>query len=156
MLRLTLPALLLVPLTLAACDASNDDDGDGAGCGSGTMTATIGGASFSATCVTGSYTSGVLSVGGNLGASQGGSQEQITMALPGATAGSTVSLGMGPTATYARITGSDASQTYVATSGTVRVESMSASGAKGTFSFTGRNNGGQTISVASGAFDITF
>ena len=120
------------------------------------MTATVGGASFAATCVTGSLTSGVLTVGGNLGASQGGTQEQITIALPGATAGGTVSLGMGPTATYAKIVGTDASQTYVATSGTVRVESMSASGAKGTFSFTGRNNGGQTISVASGAFDITF
>lgn len=149
-----LPLLVCLALSASACDST--DDGGGAGCGDGTMTATIGGSSFAATCVTGSLTSGVLSVGGNLGASQGGSQEQITIALPGASAGGTMSLGMGPTATYAKINGTDVSQTYVATSGTVRIESMSASGAKGTFSFTGRNNGGQTISVASGAFDITF
>ena len=149
-----LPLLTAISLTLSACDAT--DDGGNGGCGSGTMTATVAGASFAATCVTGSFTSGVLTVGGNLGASQGGSQEQITIALPGAAAGSTVSLGMGPTATYAKINGTDVSQTYVATSGTVRIESMSASGAKGTFSFTGRNNAGQTISIASGAFDITF
>lgn len=149
-----LPLLTAISLTLSACDAT--DDGGNGGCGSGTMTATVAGASFAATCVTGSFTSGVLTVGGNLGASQGGSQEQITIALPGATAGGSVSLGFGPTATYAKIVGTDASQTYVATSGTVRVTAVSASGATGTFSFTGRTNGGQTISVASGTFDIAF
>lgn len=147
-------ALSTLMLATAGCDSSGD--GGGGGCGSGTMTATIAGASFSATCVTGSFTSGTLAVGGNLGASQGGSQEQITLAMPGAAVGSTISFGFGPTATYAKIVGSDASQTYVATSGSARITAVSSTAAKGTFSFTGRTNAGQTIAVASGTFDITF
>lgn len=149
-------ALLALPvaLTLAGCDST--DGGGGSGCGSGTMTATVAGASFTAVCVTGQFTSGVLVVAGNLGASQGGAQEQINLSMPGATAGGSVSFGLGPTATYAKISGSDASQTYASTSGSAKITAVSATGAKGTFAFTGRNNAGATIVVANGSFDITF
>jgi len=158
---LILGCLCLLPLV--ACD-SNDGDG-GANCGGttgkGTFTATIPSGSFEARCLTGSFSSGVLSVGGNLGASASGGvlQEQITLAIPGAQAGRTYNFGSGPVATYTRVESSNPTNpnaSYASTTGSVKVDAVSATAAKGTFSFTGRNNAGQTISISNGSFDVTF
>jgi len=156
--RLPLALSVFALVALPACDSADGGSGNGV-CGTsavGTFTATLPGGTFTAKCVTGSFSSGVLSVGGNLGASQAGAQEQITLALPGAAVGKTIALGMGATATYAKVSGTDLSGTYAATSGTATVTAVSATAAKGTFAFTGRNNAGQTVQITGGSFDVTF
>lgn len=162
--RLPIVLSLFALAALPACDASDGGTGNGvcgtSAVGTGSFTATTPSGTFTAKCVTGSFQSGTLSVGGNLGASgasAGVAQEQFTLALPGASAGRAIPLGLTAIATYARLTGAaDASNLYTATSGSATVTAVSATAARGTFSFTGRNNAGQTVQITGGSFDLTF
>ena len=144
------------------------DDGD---CGSGvvasgSLTASVAGSSFRSVCLQGQFSSGTLAIGGNLGATEGGSQKQINLTVPGAQAGQTYSIGgFSPAvvATYSELDISDPTDTSRlftaapgAGSGSVTVDAVSASGASGTFEFTGRNSAGSTVSVSGGRFDIEY
>ena len=158
MRRLSL-LLLLALLPLAACDS---DDVDSAACAAagitstGTMTATAAGEGFTAACVRASLSNGVLSVAGieNVTGATGANQRQINLIVPGAAVGSsTASFGT----SYADVDLSDPTTgTYAATGGTITLDALSSTGASGSFSFSARNNGGQTVQVSSGAFDVTF
>ena len=164
-------AALVVTLSLSGCSIfGGSDDGD---CGSGSandatgsLTATVAGNSFRSVCIQGTVDSGTLSLGGNLGATEGGSQKQINLTVSGAQAGQTYSIGgFSPIiiATYSELDISDPTNTdnlYTAGpgsgSGSITVDAVSASGASGSFEFTGRNNSGAMISVTNGRFDVEF
>lgn len=150
-----LPVFLL-SVTLLGCDSADDGGDDNGPGGGGTLTATVGGASFSATTIVASFQSGVLSIGGNLGASQGGQQEQINLTVNGAAVGSfTFGIG-GAVGVYSKAESVTNIAAYTALSGTLTVSALDADGAEGTFSFQGRDNTGNTIQVSNGAFDVTF
>lgn len=152
--------LLLGLLPLAACDSAETG---GAACeaaglsATGSLTARAGGESFTAACVSGSFSNGVLSLAGleNLDGSAGATQRQINLMIPGASTGTrTITVGL---ATYADVDlANPAAGMYTATTGTITIDEVSASGASGSFSFSARNNGGQTVQVSGGEFDITF
>ena len=153
---LRLIPILLLALTLSACDSSdggNDDDGLSGG---GTLSATVDGASFNATTIITTYQSGVLSIGANLGATQAGQQEQINLTVNGAAAG-TFAFGIGgAVGVYSKAESITNIKAYTALSGSLTISEMDDNGAKGTFSFQGRDNDANTIQVSNGQFDVTF
>lgn len=155
-----IPLLVLPALFLAGCDSNG---AGGAACeqagltATGSFSATAAGEGFTAACVSGQFTNGVLAIAGleNIDGSAGASQRQININLFNPQTGSnTIGTGV---ATYADVDlANPAAGTYASTSGSVQLDAVSATGAKGTFSFTARNNGGQTVQVTNGRFDITF
>lgn len=167
MTRFALLAFLLLCASGCSIFGGSDDGDCGSGdLASGTLTASVAGSSFESVCVQGELSSGALALGGNLGATEGGSQKQINITVPGAQAGQTYAIGgFGDLviATYSELTiddPMDTSRLFTAApgagSGRVTLDAVSASGASGTFEFTGRNSSGATISVTSGQFDIEF
>ena len=152
-LRRTIGLLALVfsVFLFAGCDSGSDDGDGGGGSGNGTLTATVGGSSFTATTIVALYTNGVLSIAGNLGATS--PQRQINLNVPGAALGTRALFG---TATYGEGSSLTDLKAYAAISGSVTIDELSDSGAKGTFSFTGRANDNTEISVTNGEFDVTF
>lgn len=154
-----LPILMALFLVVAGCD-SNDDGGDGDDnqnpFGNGSMEATVDGNSFDAALVIGIFQNGIVSVTGNLGATQAATQEQINLTIPNASEGSfQVNPISGVSAVYATgsLTGADG---WVGMSGTITIDNLSDNGVSGTFSFTGQNNAQQTISVTGGEFSVAF
>ena len=157
--------LVLLALPLAACDSGGGGSAACAAAGissTGTLTATAGGDAFEAVCVSGQVSGGSLSVVGlaNLGEA-GATQRQINITVPNAAVGTAriSATGSGAIVTYAALDASnptDPSGLYTATSGSVTVEALSTTAARGTFSFTGRNNDGGQIQVSEGSFDVTF
>ncbi len=141
-------------LTLTACDSGGDGDGGDSGLDSaGTLKATVAGQSFDAVLVVTTWQNGVLSITGNLGATQAGSNEQLSITLNAASVGSH-SFGIGG-AIGVWATGSlTALDGYTALSGTLNITTLSNNRAVGTFSFTGRNNNGDQIQVSNGEFDV--
>ena len=167
MARLVLSCALALSLTGCSLFGGSTDDACGTGdVASGSLTATAGGGSFSAVCVQGQFEQGVLAIGGNLGAEGADLQEQINVTVQGAQSGQTYTFGFsnpGLIAVYSALDPSnptDASRVYtanaVAGSGSVTVDAVSASGARGSFSFTGVNNDGASVAVTSGRFDVEF
>lgn len=153
-----LPVLLALFLVVAGCDSNDDGDdgGNGNPFGNGTMEATVDGNSFDAAVVVGIFQSGVVSVTGNLGATNPGSQEQISITVPNAAEGTfQVSPISGISAIYAtgNLTGADG---WVGVSGSITIDNLSDEGVSGTFSFTGQNNAQETISVTNGEFSAAF
>ncbi|OZC02069.1 DUF6252 family protein [Rubricoccus marinus] len=163
--------LLLLAFALAFSGCSIFGGSDDSDCGSGdlasgSLSATVAGNAFDAVCVQGQLSSGALAIGGNLGATEGGSQKQINITLPGAQAGQTYQIGALGTATIATYSElsiddpTDTSRLYTAApgagSGSITVDAVSASGASGSFEFTARNSDGQTVAVTGGRFDIDF
>lgn len=149
-----LVTVLFVSLALTGCDSGGSNDNDSGLPGGGTLSATVAGSSFTATTVTATNSSGVLAIGGNLGATS--PQRQINLTVNGAAAG-TYQIGIGGAiAVYSQ--GSSAADlvAYAALSGSVTIESFSGSGAKGTFNFSARANDGSTIQVTNGQFDVSF
>lgn len=143
----------LFALTLTACDSGGSDDGGSGLDSAGTLKATVGGNSFDAVLVVTTFQSGVLSVTGNLGATQAGSNEQLSITLPNASTGSH-SFGIGG-AIGVWATGSlSALDGYTALSGTLNITTLSSDRAVGTFSFSGQNNNGDQIQVSNGEFDV--
>lgn len=152
---LRLIPVLLLAFTLSACDSS-DSGNDGGLEDGGTLSATVGGASFNATTVVTTYQSGVLAIGANLGATQAGQQEQINITVNGAAAG-TFSFGIGGAiGVYSKAESLTNINAYTALSGSLTISEMDDDGAKGTFSFQGRDNDANTIQVSNGQFDVTF
>lgn len=161
--------LLLFALALSGCSLFGGSDeacGTGDSVASGSLSATVSGDSFRAVCLQGSLESGTLAVGGNLGAEGTPVQEQINLTIQGAQVGQTYTFGLsnpGLIALYSAVDVSDpldASGVYTANpvigTGSVTVDAVSASGASGTFEFTGHNDEGQTVAVTNGRFDLEF
>ncbi len=152
-----LALILFLSASVVACDSDsggNDVSGEN-DLSSGTVRAVAGGNAFDATTIIAQFENGVLAIGGNLGASQAGEQEQINLTLANASTGSH-SFGIGgASGVYSK--GSISSlQAYAALSGTLNVTTLNDSGAAGTFSFTGRANDGTQIQISDGEFDVTY
>lgn len=155
---LRLVPVLFLAFSLTACDSSDDgDDGDNGGLGGGgTLTASVAGASFNATTIIAGVQNGVLTIGGNLGASQGGQQEQINLTVNAAAVG-TFNFGIGGAiGVYSKAESITDLTAYTALSGSITISALDDNGAEGTFSFQGRGNTGTTIQVSDGVFDVTF
>lgn len=163
----TLSALALAAslFTLTGCD-SNDDSAACTAAGitsTGSLSATAGGASFDAACVSAQSSGGGTQIVAieNIGQA-GASQRQISLVLFGSGAG-TYSIGGASSGNFASATYADVdlanptAGTFVGTSGSVSVETLTATSAKGTFSFSARSSqGSTTVQVSSGRFDVTF
>ena len=153
-MRTLLALLLIAPALLVGCDS--DDGGSGSG---GTLTAQVGGTAFTAAAVTATFSGGALVFGGS---SVSNPPRQINISIPGAQAGQTYTLGAGggSSATATWVEGTTAADMYVASlvsgSGSITIQTLTADGATGTFSFTGSNNASATRQVTSGQFDVEF
>ena len=165
-------SVLLLALTVSACDSTDGPSGGTNACVSGSLTATADGAAFAAECVTFSRENGVLSLGAltNADGGDGATQRQITLVVQGASAG-TVSAPTGFLGTYTdgELSGSQFSGTSTTgLSGTLTLETLTDRRAAGTFSFSGsefelsataggQGSGtptGRTVAVTGGTFDI--
>lgn len=148
--------LLVFSLVVAGCDSGGSNDNDSDLPNDGSLSATVGGSSFDATVVTATYESGVLGIGGNLGASQAGGQEQINLTVPNASAGTHQFAIGGAVGVYSKAESVTNVQAYAAMSGSITIDSIDENGARGSFEFTGRSNSGTSIEVTDGSFDVTF
>lgn len=151
-------AIVLGTFTLAGC---GDDPASGNDTGKGTMSAKVNGTAWNPSSITqASYQNNVLAIGG--AQIDGGNNKQII--ITGLVSGpGEYQLGgfTGLQGNYSD--GSAASiRTFVAQSGTLKVDELSASGAKGTFSFEAKEQmlgggaGTETRSITEGKFDVKF
>lgn len=148
--------LILGTLFLAGCS----DDPASSDTGKGTMSAKVNGTAWNPSSITqATHQSNVLAVAG--AQINGGNNKQINITGLVAEPGEYTLGGFGVQATY--VDGSAAAvQTFIAKSGTLNVEELSATGAKGTFSFeaqeqmAGGGAGSQTRSITEGKFDVKF
>ena len=155
---------LLVLLAVAGCDTVSDTV-DEAACRAsgyadvGTVTASVSGSAYSTPCVRGDLEQGALAIASLDGVVSQGAQRGIALTVPG-DAPDTYAIGDEAAAATYVARAADASQqadeTYLATSGTITVTAVSASGAAGTFSFTARTVGGDEVAVTNGRFDVTY
>lgn len=151
--------LLLIPALIGCDSGSDDDDGGNNPNNAGTLTATADGSSFQSELVTVTFQSGVLSIAGitNADGSDGSTQRQIILTIPNAATGTFgVSPFMGVIATYADADLTNPANAYAGTSGQIVIDALSDSSAEGSFSFTATNNGGDTVEISNGQFDVTF
>ncbi len=152
--------------TLIACGS---DNGTGPGpTGSGnSMSATIDGVAFAppALAVQGSYTSGVLTIGGSV--TSAGTTTLLSINLTNVTETGSYELSpsfAGQLATVTRTKGISGVSTWTTAlspgSGSVSITTLSSERAAGTFQFTAQQAPGTEatgqVSVTSGSFDITF
>lgn len=145
-------------LLLSACGGS--DSTPTGNNSKGSISAKVDGSAWSATTVQGTWSNGVLGFAG----SQiiGAENKQINIAGPIAKAG-TYQIGLltGITATYAEGSGAGV-KTFAAQSGTLKVDELTTSGAKGTFTAEVAEQqlvGGTTgtkRSITAGTFDVKF
>ncbi len=154
-MRLPILLTILLSLTLiTGCDSGGGDDGGGLE-GGGTVSAKVAGSSFNATVVTALNTNGVLAIGANLGASSS-TQEQFNLTVNNASTG-TFQFGIGGAiGIYSKGSSVSNLKAYTALSGSIELDEFSSGGASGTFSFTGRTTGGESLQVTEGQFDVTF
>lgn len=155
-------SLLFVAIISIICAGCGGDDATGPGNSKGSMSAKVSSASWSATTVQSTYSSGVLAIGGSQ--INGSQNKQINIqgliSAPG-----TYQLGLvSPiTANYTEADGPSAAQikTFSCTSGTLKVDELSATGAKGSFALEMREQGSSgagtaTRSITEGTFNVTF
>lgn len=157
---LVLPLFALV----AGCDTVSDTV-DEAACRAsgyadeGTVSASVNGSRYSTPCVRGDLEQGALAIASLDGVVSQGAQRGIALTIPGDEP-DTYTIGAdAAAATYvarAADSSQQADETYLATSGTITVTAVSASGATGTFSFTAQTVGGGEVEVTNGRFDVTF
>ncbi len=139
-------------LVAAGCGEDNPTGGNSS---KGSISAKVDGNSWSATDVQAVYTSGVFNIGG--AQISGGDNKQINIggmiSAPG-----TYQLGgfSGITVTYTE--GSAANvKIFLTQSGTMKVDQLTSTGAKGTFSFQAKEQQGSGVrSVTEGTFDVKF
>ena len=151
--RLLTAAVLCSTLTACGDDGTNNGGDD-----DNTVTASIDGVAFSGTvAIQATYNSSVLSIG-----AVGANQRQINIVIPSATATGNYDLGAGRPGVVTVTFGVQSSwtTTLAGGTGTVAVAAISASGARGTFSFTavpaaGTGSVGNKV-VTNGAFDVKF
>lgn len=149
---------LFVAAALVASACSTFSLSGDAACGSrasGSLSASVDGEVAKASCVQGAVAEGTLDIRGSFG------DDQVHVTIPGAQQGQTYALGGASDlgrATYSdAITDAlDSSEGPGASDGTVTLDAVSASGARGTFAFTARRADGSAVEVARGQFDIEF
>lgn len=151
-------AAALLPLVLVAGCGDNTTDPPTPAPTTG-MTATIDGVAWSSTSVTAAYVSGAI---GAIGNRISGANNKAINFNCAATAPGTYPVGpTGVMSTYTEIT-DGVSRTFLATSGAVKIDELSGSGAKGTFEFElleylpGGGTTGQRRSVKNGTFNLKF
>jgi chorismate synthase len=134
----------------------------GGGSSSGSMSATVNGSSFVATCLTSvSIVGGILAFGGtNISSSNASNYEDISMAIVAAAPGTYQVTATSSSNAKLSIGGS---QQWVAGvlqggSGTVVIDTLTATGASGTFSFNlvAGPGGSGTKTITNGKFNLTF
>jgi len=142
--------LLLCAFVLAGCSSDDDNGTDGSNNSKGSITAKINGTSWSANNVQATWQNNVLGLGG--AQIIGGENQQINIQGM-VTAAGTYQLGGFSmiVATFTKGSGSSV-QPYTAISGTLKVDQLSSSGAKGTFNF--QTDGAN--SITEGSFDVKF
>lgn len=146
----------VLSVTIAAC--GGDDGTNNGGDDDNTVTASIDGVAFSGTVsVQSSYSGGVLTIG-----AVGANSRQINIVIPNATAAGNFDLGAGRPGVITVTFGIQSAWTTTQNggTGTVALTAISATGAKGTFSFTavpapGTGTVGNKV-VTNGAFDVEF
>lgn len=147
--------ILFVCLTVLCAYAftgcsSDDDSTNGSNNGKGSVSAKVNGTSWSATNVQSTWTSNVLGIGG--AQIIGGENQQINIqGMVAATGTYSLNGFSGVIATYTKGSGT-AVHAYTAISGTLKVDQLSTSGAKGTFNF--QTDAGN--SITEGSFDVKF
>lgn len=154
-------SLLLVAVISIVCAACGDD-ATGPGDSKGSMSAKVSSASWSATTVQSTYASGVLAIGGSQ--INGSQNKQINIqGLISATGTYQLGLISPIQANYTEADGPSAAQikTFSCTSGTLKVDELTSTGAKGTFSLEMREQGASgagtaTRSITDGTFNVTF
>lgn len=145
---------VVMALVVAGCGG----DSGGPSGSDGTMSASIDGQAWNASlAVSATHSSNVLGIGGT-----DGNSRQINITIPNVTSTGTINLGLGSQAIAVVVTSPTEAWTssMVGGSGSVVITELTASGAKGTFSFTGiraQTGGGTTQkTVTNGQFDVTF
>lgn len=150
----SLIAFLIIGMAFTSCKKDDDDNG----AGSGTLKATIDGTAWTASlAVVANNNSGLITI---TGSDSGGKQLQLI--VHGVSATGTFNLGGSMTnQNHGRWTAAPAAdQSYTNMmglgSGTVEFTELTASGAKGTFSFTAKNTDGVEVKVTNGSFSVKF
>ncbi len=156
MKRIFFSALLISAVILVSCKKSDDDGG--ASPGGNSMSLTYDGTSWSASLsVQAVSTNGVLNITGS-----DSQARQASVVLYNVTSPGTYVVGpSGNASNQLRWTeGVSTEQTYVANfilgEGTVTLTELTATGTKGTFSFTGYNTSSGKRTITNGKFDVTF
>jgi len=125
----------------------------------GSMGAKVNGSGWGATSIQTSWQSNVLSLGGSEIAGSGNRQINITaMVSSTGTYQFNPFAGINASYTEGSFSGGVNVKIYQVTSGTLKVDKLTSSGASGTFSFEGKEsqNGTETRSVTEGTFDVKF
>ncbi len=156
-------SFLMLALLITGCDSADDGGGDLA---LGSMAAEIDGTEWNAA----NATITDLNVAGNRTLTINGAQlgSEVSTLNVSVTAVNGAALGTGTYAigddgtdnvfgTGAYSPSSTTQSTFLATSGTLTIDSIDDDGARGTFSFTAERPGsGETVTVASGRFNVAF
>jgi hypothetical protein len=156
--------LLLAFCTLLAVGCGSDDSPTGNTTGNGSVTAKVNGGNWSATNISGTYSgtdpNKVLAIGASEISGSMNRQFNITAIVSGT--GTYQFTLLGPNSVmYSEGSGAGIT-TYRATGGSLVVDEVSASGAKGTFTceaqeqILGGGQGSRTVSITEGKFDVTF
>jgi hypothetical protein len=156
-----LPGIILVTLLLAGAAGCSSDPASSNNTqnSNGSVSATISGSNWSANTIQATWQNNVLGLGGSMIETSG--NKQITMgglvSAPG-----TYQLGgiTGITASYSEGSASGGLNVkiYSATSGTLKVDNLTSTGASGSFSFEAKDSQGgtETRSITNGKFDVKF
>ncbi|MBS1912379.1 MAG: hypothetical protein JST22_10375 [Bacteroidetes bacterium] len=150
---------LMIVMALASGACSKSDPSPTGTTANGSMSAKVDGSAWGATTIQATWSNGVLGLGGSQ--ISGSENKQITIAgLVSQTGTYQIGLISGITGTY--VEGSVGGvKTFSAQSGTLQVDQLSASGAKGSFSIevqeqTSGGPGTAKRSVTEGKFDVKF
>ena len=160
-------SLLVLSFLFTGCDSADDGGGSG-GLALGSMTADIDGADWNAA----NATITDVTVAGNqiltINGAQIGSGSDVSTLNVSVTAVNGATLGAGTYAigddgtdnvfgTGAYSPSSTTQSTFLATSGTLTIDSIDDDGARGTFSFMAeRPSSGETVNVTNGRFNVAF
>ncbi len=141
---------VLCSVVFTGCSSDDDSGTNNNNNSNGSVTAKVNGTSWGATTVQATWTSNVLGIGG--AQIIGGENQQINISGMIPATGTYQLTGFsGVIATYAKGSGTSV-QTFTAMSGTLKVDQLSSSGAKGTFNF--QTTGGN--SITEGSFDVKY
>ncbi len=152
--NLFLLLLLAFGVTLVSCKKDNDTGNPSSS--SGSISLVVDGSKWNATlAVQGVNANGVLNVTGS-----DSNAKQAGVTLVGVDSPGTYTISMGSPHQLRWTGGLDPAQTFVASgvigSGTIEISEISATHVKGTFSFTGYNDDGQSKQFTGGEFEANF
>ncbi len=158
MQRFKLFQMLFLSLFVIGFTAGCDDDDDGNNNDSGGMVATVNGTTYNFDTGQSSYNGTIMAIAGaDINVSAGTNRQlNITILNPAVGSYNVAQLSVGSQALYSEGSTGQVS-TWIGVSGTITIDEISTSGAKGTFSFTGENQQDATTRVISnGSFDFDF